>query len=142
MNQSPTILIVDDTPEVLMILGDLLEFSGYNILYAESGEDAVEQMRATIPDLVLLDIRMPGLDGYATCKSLKSFAAFKDVPVLFMSTHVDTEVLAQTRAVGGSDFLIKPFKRYEVLKKVEAYLPHVSADFDHPELVSPNKVMA
>ena len=111
MSHSPTILIVDDTPEVLMILGDLLEFSGYNILYAESGESAIQRVRTTTPDLVLLDIRMPGIDGYATCRRLKSIDAFHDVPVLFMSTHFDLEVWEQVKAVGGSDFLIKPFKR-------------------------------
>ena len=80
MSNSPTILLVDDTPDILLVMGDLLECMGYTVLYAENGESAIQRTLTTTPDLILLDIQMPGLDGYATCQTLKTLAALRDVP--------------------------------------------------------------
>ena len=118
MNNRPVILLVDDTPDTLTALGDFLEFAGFEVLYAESGESAVERVLSSTPDLILLDIHMPGLDGYATFRTLKSLAALRDVPVLFMSTDWDQQALPYIRAVGGTDFVRKPFQRDELLTKI------------------------
>ena len=128
MRQSSTILLVDDTPDLLFVLGDLLESVGYVVLYAESGESAVQRALSSTPDLILLDIHMPELDGYATCRILKSLAALRDVPVLFMSTYWDQQALRHIQAVGGADFIRKPFQQDELLAKISA---HCVSHFNH-----------
>ena len=123
MNDVPTILLVDNTPDTLALLGDLLESEGYNVVYAEDGDSAIQRTLSLTPDLILLDIRMPELDGFATCRALKSFVALRDVPVLCMSTYSDRHVLQKAFDVGGTDFVSKTiFDGTKLLPKITSHL--------------------
>ena len=90
VNTSTTILIVDDTPNNLQILFSYLETAGFKVLLAEDSESALQIAQSQNPDLILLDVLMPGVDGFATCSQLKSQAATKDIPVIFLTALSDT----------------------------------------------------
>lgn len=117
-----TVLIVDDSPENLLLLSRYLHQSGYRILTAEDGPSALIQARGAKPDLVLLDVMMPGLDGFATCRSLKQDAATQNIPVIFLTALTDTESKLEGFQAGGVDYVPKPFERREVLARIQTHL--------------------
>lgn len=123
MTHAPTILLVDNTPDTLALLGDLLLSAGYEVLYAEDGESAIQRALSSTPDLILLDIRMPGMNGFDTCRALKSLAALRHVPILCMSTYCDQHILQKMYAAGATDFIRKPFQFTELLSTIASYLP-------------------
>ena len=123
MKTIPTILLVDDSPDTLALLGDFLEDVGYHVVYAEDGESAVQRAMSTNPQLILLDIRMQGMDGFMTCRTLKSLAHMREVPVLGMSTYYDQEILRKIRAAGGAGFVCKPFRLSSLLSTIQTHLP-------------------
>ena len=123
MSTHSTILLVDDSPDTLALLGDFLEDVGYHVVYAEDGESAIQRAMSTNPQLILLDIRMQGMDGFSTCRMLKSLAHMREVPVLGMSTYYDQEVRRKIRAAGGVDFVSKPFHLSSLLSMIQTYLP-------------------
>jgi DNA-binding NtrC family response regulator len=116
------ILIVDDTAANLGILRDALEPEGYEILVATSGESALKVAGARKPDLILLDVVMPGMDGYETCRRLKNEQQTCDIPVIFITARDDKESLLQGFAAGGVDYVTKPFAAEEVLARVGTHL--------------------
>lgn len=113
------ILLVDDNPVNLSLLEDFLVAQNYEVMIASSGLEALKIMRSYLPDLILLDIAMPEMDGYEVCKQLKANELTQAVPVIFISALND--VVDQVRAfdVGGVDYITKPFRRKEVLARVE-----------------------
>ncbi len=117
-----TVLLVDDTPANLSLLIDTLRGAGHEIRVAESGERALKQVSVIAPDLILLDVMMPGLDGFETCRRLKADARWRETPVLFV-TAVD-EVTDKLRGfeAGGVDYITKPIQPMEVLARVNAHL--------------------
>ena len=119
------ILIVDDVPANLKILSDLLEPCGYHILVAPSGEVALKVAAQMQPDLILLDVLMPGLDGFETCRRLKADAATADIPVIFVTAKGEIESLVEGFRVGGLDYIPKPFEEEEVLARVSTHLKNV-----------------
>ena len=118
----PVVLVADDTPANLDMLVALLEGEGYDVLAAASGETAVRAARAAGPDLALLDVMMPGIDGYETCRRLKADPATAAVPVLFISAQDEVEGVVNAFAAGGVDYITKPFHPPEVLARVGAHL--------------------
>ncbi|MDP6778284.1 MAG: response regulator [Candidatus Latescibacteria bacterium] len=116
------ILLVDDTPENLKILRETLETEGYSILVATSGEAALKIAAGGRPDLVLLDVMMPGIDGFETCRRLKRDDITRDTPVLFVTARGETESVLEGFAVGGVDYIVKPFQSQEVLMRVRTHL--------------------
>jgi diguanylate cyclase (GGDEF)-like protein len=116
------ILIVDDTPENLTVLRQMLTEHGYRVRPALSGEIALKAVEADIPDLILMDIMMPGMDGFEVCEKLKSDARTRDIPVLFISALIETEDKVRGFKAGGVDYIIKPFHTAEVLARVETHL--------------------
>ena len=123
MNTPPvTLLLVDDTPDNLLVLSDIFMDAGYRVLCAESGEMAIGCVDQERPNLIMMDARMPGLDGFETCRRLKALIDMKDVPVLFTSAHVTTEMWNDALVSGGSDVLSKPFNNLEVLTRVALHL--------------------
>jgi DNA-binding response OmpR family regulator/anti-sigma regulatory factor (Ser/Thr protein kinase) len=116
------ILLVDDTPENLALLIETLEPSGYQIFIADSGEKALEIAPKIEPDLILLDIMMPGIDGYETCKRLKENKKLKDIPVIFLSALDSAEDKIKAFEIGGVDYISKPFNHLEVLQRVRTHL--------------------
>src|SRR5258706_4875876 len=119
---TPTVLLVDDNPANLDLLTRVLEPQGYRILVAQSGEAAIALARRALPDLVLLDIMLPGMDGYETCRGWKSQAETGGAPVVFISARNDTWSLVEGFAAGGVDYVIKPFQAEEVLSRVDTHL--------------------
>ncbi len=116
------ILIIDDTPENLTVLRQILAEHGYRVRPALSGEIALKTIQADLPDLILLDIVMPGMDGYEVCASLKAEEASRDIPVIFISALNDTEDKVRAFSEGGVDFISKPFNAKEVMARVNTHL--------------------
>lgn len=117
-----TILIVDDIPANLNVLRKALEPEGYTILGATSGEFALQIATRAIPDLILLDVMMPGIDGFETCRRLKAEPSTANIPVIFITAKVEQEEVVTGFRVGGVDYITKPFKNEEVLARVETHL--------------------
>lgn len=119
---TPNVLIVDDNPNNLRVLEGLLRGAGYKVRPALNGEAALRAVQAAPPDLILLDIRMPGLDGFSVCRQLKADAATREIPVIFISALQDAEDKTQAFHVGGVDYIVKPFEATEVLARVRTHL--------------------
>ena len=116
------ILIVDDTPENIKVLRQTLETEGYSILVATSGEACLTVANRAIPDLILLDVMMPGLNGFETCRHLKNDETTRDIPVIFITARAETEAIVEGFQTGGVDYIIKPFQDDEVLIRVKTHL--------------------
>ncbi|MBF0117697.1 MAG: hybrid sensor histidine kinase/response regulator [Desulfobacterales bacterium] len=117
-----TILIVDDSPEVIGVLFNYLSNFDFKILIAQSGQDAIDIARGRKPDLILLDVIMPGMDGFETCKILKKDDATKDIPVLFLTGLTDTSDKIKGFEVGGLDYITKPFNQEEALARINTHI--------------------
>jgi PAS domain S-box-containing protein len=116
------ILIVDDTPSNLEVLLDFLEDSGFKVLVAEDGESAIEGAEYAPPDLILLDILMPGIDGFETCRRLKANEATQDIPVIFMTALTETVDKVRGLSLGAVDYITKPLQHEEVLARITLHL--------------------
>ena len=119
---SATILIVDDTPNNLQLLFSYLETAGFKVLLAEDGETAIQIARTQLPDLILLDVLMPGIDGFATCSLLKSQPSTKEIPVIFLTALSETVNKVQGFKLGGVDYITKPSEQEEVLARIQTHL--------------------
>ena len=117
-----SILIVDDTPDNLRLLARLLEEEGYDVRPASSGTRALSAVQADLPDLILLDIKMPEMSGYEVCERLKGDERTGRVPIIFISALQDTSEKTKGFALGGVDYITKPFQAEEVLARVETHL--------------------
>ncbi|QCI97200.1 response regulator [Agrobacterium larrymoorei] len=116
------VLLVDDSPEALGFLTEALEQSGFSVLIATSGQAALNIVERVTPDLILLDAVMPGLDGFETCKRLKSNAAVAQVPVIFMTGLTETEHVVRALECGGVDYLSKPINIDELRARLRVHL--------------------
>lgn len=121
-SQPPHILAVDDVPANLDVLRQPLEKAGYRFLASPDGEVALKVARHTRPDIILLDVLMPGEDGFTVCRRLKADPALCDIPVIFLTARDDTESLVEGFAAGGVDYIVKPFHPEEVLSRVRTHL--------------------
>ena len=117
-----SIVIVDDNPNNLQVLAGMLQQEGYKVRPALSGELALRAIAVSPPDLILLDIRMPGMDGYETCRRLKANPETVDIPVIFISALNENEDKLLAFAAGAVDYVSKPFQAAEVLARVRAQL--------------------
>ena len=116
------ILIVDDVPLNLKLLGNILKEAGYDVAFAKSGEDALQRVKQTAFDLILLDIMMPGLTGFEVCEQLKAAPDTEKIPVIFLSAMNDALDVVQGLEVGGVDYVTKPFNQTELLARVKTHL--------------------
>lgn len=116
------ILIVDDNSTNLAVLSQSLKAAGYKIRVAIDGESALEQIRREPPDLILLDIQMPGINGFETCGRLKANPKTLDIPVIFITASSGTENIVKGLSLGAVDYITKPFQREEVLARVRVHL--------------------
>jgi DNA-binding response OmpR family regulator len=117
-----TVLIVDDNAMTVQIIMGYLKGLGYDTLGAQSGEEALKCSVASQPDLILLDILMPGLDGFETCRRLKSNPATKDIPVIFMTALTEMSDKITAFEAGGVDYITKPHHYAEIVARVNAHL--------------------
>jgi len=117
-----SVLIVDDAPANVRLLSQMLTREGYRVRAATSGERALAAISSDPPDLILVDVRMPGMDGYAVCRTLKADPETRDVPVIFISALQDLADKMPAFEVGGVDYVTKPFQPEEVLARVRTHL--------------------
>lgn len=122
MTNTDTILVVDDTRENLKLLVNILTEAGYRVCPANSGELALAAVEAELPALILLDVRMPGMDGFAVCRCLKDRQETRDIPVIFISASTEAEERVMGLQLGGVDFITKPFRKDELLARVQTHL--------------------
>ena len=120
--RAPDILVVDDNPANLQLLSGMLKRSGFKARPVTSGELALQAARRAPPDLILLDVSMPDMDGYELCRILKADEALKEIPVLFISAHGETADKVKGFAAGGVDYVTKPFQVEEVEARVAAHI--------------------
>jgi two-component system, sensor histidine kinase and response regulator len=116
------VLIVDDTPLNLQLLSTILNREGYSVRCAIGGEMALRSVKAAPPDLILLDITMPGMDGYEVCRRLKVDSSTSAIPVIFISALDASCAKEQALAVGGLDYITKPYRVRDILSKVQKVL--------------------
>ena len=117
-----TVLVVDDIPANQKLLRETLEPEGYEVLLAGDGATALEVAQGALPDVILLDVLMPGLNGFETCRRLKQHDATRGIPVIFITAQEDTASTVEGFQAGGVDYISKPFKAEEVLARLETHL--------------------
>ncbi len=118
-NASKRILVCDDDPVILRLLQVNLELEGYEVLLAHHGQKAVEMATEQHPDLVILDIMMPRMDGYQTCEKIKNQEETKDIPVVFLSAKAQQSDIEKGMSFGVDDYLTKPFDPGDLIDVVE-----------------------
>ena len=116
------ILIVDDVPENIQILVHLLSEKGLKVHYAESGVKALKAIKNNLPDLILLDVSMPGMDGFEVCEKLKGDPLTSDIPIIFLTAKVDQQDIIEGLDKGAVDYVTKPFNSQELLKRIYTHL--------------------
>ena len=119
---SDVVLIVDDVPDNLSVLHDALDESGYTVLVATNGEAALQRAKQVVPDIILLDAMMPGMDGFEVAKRLKAMRETAHIPIVFMTGLTETEYLVAALEAGGVDYVTKPIKPKEVMARMGVHL--------------------
>jgi putative two-component system response regulator len=136
-SERPKILVVDDHPSSRMTAVALLSVEGYEVLEADSGQAALERVHETAPDLILLDVMMPGMDGYEVCRRLKQEDQTRLIPIVFVTALNDRRARLYGIEVGGDDFLSKPFDQLELSARVRSLIrqKRLNEDLDHASKV-------
>lgn len=122
LEENPLILIVDDTPHNLQVAGEILSRENYRIALSQSGSDAINFLEKRKPDLILLDIMMPEIDGFKICQYLKENLETRFIPVIFLTARAQIEDIVKGFELGGADYLTKPFNDRELIARVKAQL--------------------
>jgi DNA-binding response OmpR family regulator len=117
------ILIVDDEPTIVTIVEDLLQIKGFDVLSAGNAVEAEQAIKAHRPDLILLDVMMPGVSGFDFCKKLKTMPEFNNIPVIFLSVMNKPEDLEKGKKLGAVDFVPKPFDPLDLVARIKKFLP-------------------
>lgn len=118
----PVLLVVDDSPVNLGVIVEGLEGQGFEVLVAQDGEEVLQRIEVVVPDLILLDVMMPGVDGFEVCRRLKERAATREVPVIFMTSMAQTKDKLRGFEVGAADYLTKPLDIDEVKARIGVHL--------------------
>jgi two-component system NtrC family sensor kinase len=121
-SQLGTILVVDDNPTNIQVLFDVLSQMSYRVAIAKSGESAIQRLQSYHPDIILLDIMMPGIDGFETCQRLKSDPLTRDIPVIFMTALSDSVDKVKGLSLGAVDYITKPIQHEEALARIRVHL--------------------
>jgi adenylate cyclase len=122
MSDQPTILIAEDRPDSVQLLRDLLKMEGYHTLIAYDGQEALERTRQDLPDLVLLDINMPIMNGYEVCQRIKADPLTADIPVLMLTAWSEPDHRVKGLRLGAEDYLAKPFDQRELVARIETQI--------------------
>jgi two-component system cell cycle response regulator DivK len=118
------ILVVEDQADNLQILRDLLTSEGYQIIEAQDGEEGIRAAAAERPDLILMDIQLPRLDGYEATRRIKADPALRAIPIIVVTSYSLSGDEAKARAAGCDDFVPKPYSRRQLMAKIREYLPN------------------
>jgi DNA-binding response OmpR family regulator/DNA-binding CsgD family transcriptional regulator len=116
------VLIVDDVPDNLSLLHDALDEAGYTVLVATHGEAALQRASQAVPDIILLDALMPGMDGFEVARRLKAQSETSHIPIIFMTGLTETEHVVAAFGAGGVDYVVKPIRPREVMARIEAHM--------------------
>ena len=117
-----TILVIDDNPTNLQVLYKALSDRGYEVLVEMDGKSGIELVKNSPPDLILLDVMMPGIDGFETCSRLQADPLTKEIPIIFMTALSDTVDKVKGLSLGAVDYISKPFQQEEVLARIKVHL--------------------
>lgn len=126
-NHKPQILVVDDSTKNLQLVSNVLYENGYNVTITTSGIQALESIKSQIPDLILLDVHMPEMDGFEVCRQLKLDDSTKEIPIIFLTAEVDPEKIVYGFNLGAIDYVIKPFNMTELLVRISTHLEIVES---------------
>ncbi|HET8868912.1 MAG TPA: response regulator transcription factor [Aquabacterium sp.] len=121
-SRTDVVLIVDDVPDNLSLLHDALDEEGYTVLIATHGESALQRAAQSVPDIILLDALMPGMDGFEVARRLKAQGETSHIPIIFMTGLTETEHVVSAFNAGGIDYVTKPIKPREVLARIQAHM--------------------
>jgi DNA-binding response OmpR family regulator len=126
MTTPPSVLIVDDEPNILLSLQFLMKKSGYDVRTSKDGEEALAEIERAPPDVVLLDVMMPKIDGFSVCKSIRANPAWKDVRIIMLTARGRDVERDKGLALGADDYITKPFSTQEAIARVQSVLarPH------------------
>ena len=116
------ILVVDDETELLKAISILLKTSGYEVVTAQDGQESLEKAKSLSPDLIVLDILMPKMDGYEVCRLLKFDEKYKSIPIIMLTAKVQDIDKAMGKKVGADDYIAKPFETQDLIDKIKMYL--------------------
>lgn len=122
MNRSAEILAVDDVPANLEVVTETLSLAGYTIAAVTSGERALKRLKTYVPDLILLDVQMPGIDGFETCRQIKENPNTANIPIIFITALSDDDSIAKGFSLGAVDYIVKPFREAEIIARVKTHL--------------------
>ena len=132
------ILLVDDTPSTINVIRTVLSDANYDVFIATKGELAISKAEINLPDLILLDILMPGIDGFETCKRLKSNNKTKNIPIVFISALAESFDKVKAFKLGAADYITKPINNEELLARVNT---HIRLNYLQKELSEANTVL-
>ncbi len=132
-NKGSRILIVDDTVKNIQVLGTVLKEEGYQINVAQNGQQALDVVGKVHPDLILLDVMMPVMDGFEACKQLKENPETEEIPIIFLTAKVETDDVVKGFELGAVDYVTKPFNTIELLTRVNTHLTvyHLQQELEH-----------
>ncbi|MDA3886248.1 MAG: response regulator [Candidatus Delongbacteria bacterium] len=121
-NKKYNVLIIDDTPKNIQVVGNFLQNEGYILSFATTGEQALNILSKEIPDIILLDVIMPEINGFELCEKIKSIDEYKKIPILFLTIKTDAESIIKGFESGGVDYITKPFNPHELLARIKTHL--------------------
>ena len=116
------ILLVDDEPDIVETVSFMLQSRNYQVSVASGGQEGIEKAREEHPDLLLLDIMMPDIDGYDVCMKLKGDADTKDIPIIMLTAKGESEAVLKSHSLGADDYVVKPFSLPTLLSKLRKFL--------------------
>jgi DNA-binding response OmpR family regulator len=120
------ILIAEDERDIRELVSFSLQFGGFTVVQATNGAEAVEQAQKELPDLILMDVRMPKMTGYEACRQMKTIDALREIPVVFLSAKGQESEIQTGLEVGAEEYILKPFAPDELVKQVQAVLDRVT----------------
>jgi CheY-like chemotaxis protein len=122
--RSKIVLAVDDEPDNIVMLQSLIEGAGYTFFAAASGTECLTLVTRVAPRVILLDVQMPGIDGYDTCRHLRRLSSLDHVPIVFLTTRKTSDDVQSCMRSGGNDFIVKPFDPNRLIKRLEHWVGH------------------
>ena len=130
MHGTKKILVAEDEPDIRELIGITLRYAGYEVVEATDGEDAVEKARRESPDLILLDVRMPNMDGYQACNVLKARDSTQGIPIIFLSARGQETEIKRGLELGAEEYILKPFAPDELYRRVGSILERLDRQKD------------